>query len=103
MPVWNDFRKIACSMHAHSFIPDAKPFYLCHMDLMARNILVEIVDDFTVNITGLLDWDADYACFCPKFVAYHAPFWLWLPDDANENDETVTSVKPVSLKHRELK
>lgn len=103
MPVWEDFLKIACSMHAHGFIPDTELFYLCHMDLMARNILVEIVDDSTVNISGLLDWDADYACFCPKFVAFRAPFWLWLPDGANDNDETVASIEPVDLKHRELK
>ncbi|KAF2786686.1 hypothetical protein K505DRAFT_343589 [Melanomma pulvis-pyrius CBS 109.77] len=56
-----------------------------------------------VMATGLLDWDADYACFCPKFVAFRAPFWLWLPQDVNDTDETLARKEPDDPDHRDLK
>ncbi|KAF1842770.1 uncharacterized protein K460DRAFT_289852 [Cucurbitaria berberidis CBS 394.84] len=86
-PEWAHFKRIAQSLHDKGFIPDTDKFYFCHLDLYSRNMLVEIVDESTLLLTGVLDWDAEFAHFCPKFVAYRAPFWLWLEDDSNEWDE----------------
>ena len=50
-------------------------FYLAHGDLFPRNILVEVIDDAAVRITGIIDWDM--ACFAPRFLAFRSPFWAW--------------------------
>lgn len=43
--------------------------------LFPRNILVEVRDDSTVELTGIIDWDS--AEWAPAFVAMEAPCWLW--------------------------
>jgi hypothetical protein len=103
MPVWYKLRKITHSMCDLGFIPDTDQFHFCQLDLFARNILVNLPDDKTVEITGVLDWDARYAYFCPKFVAFGAPFWLWLDDDIYEDDEELAVAEPKSQEQRQIK
>ena len=62
---------------------------MVHMDLAARNIMVELGSDDSIRMTGVLDWDS--AIFAPQFVSCRPPWWLWqderFPEDAME-DET---------------
>ncbi|KAF2874693.1 hypothetical protein BDV95DRAFT_603493 [Massariosphaeria phaeospora] len=103
MPLWSKFKKIAHALHGLGFIPDTDRFHCCHLDLRPRNILVDVIDDATVKITGLLDWDADFAHFCPKFVAYGSPFWLWIADEDYEWDETRATEAPSDPGKQQLK
>jgi hypothetical protein len=85
------------------FEPDT--FHLCHCDLQPYNMLVEVRDEETVEITGILDWDS--ALFAPSFVAYRAPFWLWYPDDAPSDErfdyEDNANIEPQTEAEHELK
>lgn len=76
MPGWFRLRHIVVQLYDLGFLPDGDKFYFCHMDLMVRNVMVDVTDDTTVHLTGILDWDAEFACFVPKFVAYRAPLDL---------------------------
>ena len=93
---WRQFKIIAQSLHDIGFIPDTDKFYFCHLDLFPRNILIQTTKDSGLSTTGVVDWDADYAHFCPKFVAYRAPFWLWLEPGQDGYDETMASLDPKS-------
>jgi len=84
------------------FIPDSDRFYFCHLDLYPRNMLVEIEDDSSLPLTGLLDWDAQFAYFCPKFVAYRAPSWLWV-SGGHEYNEMIAADEPKDAEYRRLK
>ncbi|CAG5169891.1 uncharacterized protein ALTATR162_LOCUS7095 [Alternaria atra] len=101
--IWEKFKIIIQALYDMEFILDDEKFYFCHLDLYARNMLVEIEDDSTLRLTGLLDWDAEFAHFCPKFVAYRAPFWLWLSRDQNEYDEMIAADTPVDADLQHLK
>jgi hypothetical protein len=82
------------ALHRLGFIPDSEQFYFCHLDLYPRNMLVEIVDDCTLRLTGVLDWDAVYAHFCPRFTAFRAPMWIWNDDGADEWYEKQAAREP---------
>jgi hypothetical protein len=96
-------KRIAESLHELGFLPDTDQFHFCHLDLYLRNILVEVVDDSSPKATGVLDWDADFAHFCPKFVAYRAPFWMWNEEGADEDDEMLATIEPTDLELLRLK
>ncbi|KAI4622762.1 uncharacterized protein J4E87_006329 [Alternaria ethzedia] len=100
--IWDCFDIITKSLHNMGFIPDTDRFYFCHLDLYPRNMLVEIEDDSSLSLTGLLDWDAQFAYFCPKFVAYRAPFWLWI-SGGHEYDEMIAADEPKDADYRRLK
>jgi aminoglycoside phosphotransferase (APT) family kinase protein len=85
MTEWENLAKLARYLHegndvqgVHSgtavFGPHNR-YYFCHGDLYPRNILVEVVDERTVKISGILDWDDMY--IGPAVVAFEAPSWLW--------------------------
>ncbi|KAI4700429.1 hypothetical protein J4E89_010989 [Alternaria sp. Ai002NY15] len=99
---WYCFDIIAQALYDKGFIPDEEKFYFCHLDLYPRNMLVEIEDDSSLLLTGLLDWDAQFAYFCPKFVAYRAPFWLWVPG-GQWYDEMIAADMPEDAECRRLK
>ena len=79
---------------------------LTHMDLAARNIMVEVGPDDFIKITGILDWDS--ALFAPKFVSCRPPWWLWqdeqFPEDAMEEEKNagVTPYDPELLEVKDL-
>jgi hypothetical protein len=83
--IWDDFESIINTLHDRGFIPDGDLFHLCHFDLQSRNLLARVIDDSTVDITGILDWDS--AAFAPKFMSVRAPFFFWTNDDDWEEDE----------------
>jgi len=100
--IWDWFDIITKCLHHMGFIPDSDRFYFCHLDLYPRNILVDIKDDSSLSLIGLLDWDAQFVHFCPKFVAYRAPFWLWVPG-GHEYNEMIAADEPKDAEYRRLK
>ena len=62
-------------------------FSLCHLDLAARNVMVDIKDDGSLQLSGVLDWDS--AVFAPNFAVCEPPAWIWAwsDDDDEEDDE----------------
>jgi len=74
---------------------------LTHYDLDPRNIMVDIQEDGTLKITGILDWDL--AMFAPKWVSYRPPVWIWNWVDGGSEDETKANDEPVTVEQQELK
>lgn len=70
---WDQIKSILYSLERRGFLDDA--FHLSHSDLASRNIMAEIVDDATIEITGVVDWD--FACFAQKFCAFSPPLDMW--------------------------
>ncbi|KAH7357350.1 hypothetical protein BKA66DRAFT_574511 [Pyrenochaeta sp. MPI-SDFR-AT-0127] len=103
LPYWRAFRKLSQKLQEMGLLRDDDMFYFCHLDLYPRNLLVEIVDESTLKLTGLIDWDAAYAHFCPRFVAYRAPFWLWQEDGVDEWDEMLAMTEPTNPDLAQLK
>lgn len=103
MLVWEEFKNVVWHLHTRGFIPDTDVFYLFHLDLLGRNILVGPPDPNIVNIKGLIDWDSEYVCFCPKFVAYKAPLWVWVTGDDYEEDEQHAGLEPGEPRNSEAK
>lgn len=76
---WKKIKAIVLALQRHDLL--GTTFHLAHGDLASRNILAEAVDDSSIKITGVVDWD--FACFAPKFCAYRAPIDLW---EGNEEE-----------------
>ena len=70
---WFRIKAILHSLQRHDLLGET--FHLSHGDLASRNILAEIVDESSIEITGVVDWD--FACFAPKFCMYRAPMDMW--------------------------
>ena len=100
---WMKIKAIIHALSHHDIL--GSTFHLVHGDLAPRNILGHVVDDSTINITGVVDWD--FASFAPPFCAYRAPLCMWTggEDDANEwcEPEVLDAFKavasPVYLKY----
>ena len=77
---------------------------LAHLDLAARNTMVEFPTDGSLKVTGVLDWDS--AVFAPKFMSCAPPFWLWADEDDTEfdqNDESKANETPTKSHNQEIK
>ncbi|RMZ66823.1 phosphotransferase enzyme family [Pyrenophora seminiperda CCB06] len=72
--IWTRIEGMIESLHSLGVIPDAEGFCLHHPNLTADNILIAVLDDRTVKITGFLSWDN--ALFGPKFLAMHVPQFM---------------------------
>lgn len=100
--IWDGYSIICRSLHQRGFLEGS--YSLVHGDLAAHNLLVKIKDESTVVITGVLDWD--FAMFAPKFMAYGAPFWLWMDDSAlveDDEDEKMANFEPTGQVQRNNK
>ena len=102
--LWDAFEIIANSLEKHGFLNG--PCVLVQRDLKPYNLLAEIRSDTEVEITGVIDCDS--AVIAPEFMAYPAPFWSWLPDDAADRttaDEEVfcLSAKPCTEDGKAIK
>lgn len=75
---WKPYRALAELVTIESIGADTG-YYFTHGDFYPRNILVQVIDDDTVRIAGIIDWDN--AQFVPAFVAFEPPCWLWMNDD----------------------
>jgi hypothetical protein len=60
-------------------------FYINHGDFFPRNILAQIVDNTSAEITGILDWDMTN--IAPASVAFQCPYWLWNWSQYTEDEE----------------
>jgi hypothetical protein len=89
-PIWAQFKKIAQHLHTRGFIPDTDQFHFMHLDMFARNLLITPASSKTVTLSGVVDWDAEYSSFVPKFMAFRAPFWLWTGDIPNAGPDVVS-------------
>ena len=74
---------------------------LCHFDFAARNIMVEILADGSLTVTGILDWDS--AAFAPKFVSCAPPSWLWTEQKYYDAEEGETSSMPSTPEQEQIK
>ncbi|KAF2636568.1 hypothetical protein P280DRAFT_408757 [Massarina eburnea CBS 473.64] len=100
--IWDGFADISRSLQKRGFLDGA--FSLVHGDLKGYNLLVNVKDASTVQVTGVIDWD--FASFAPKFMAYRAPFWLWNAEDMDsydEDNEENANVSPEGETQKELK
>ncbi len=74
---------------------------LCHFDLAARNVLVQILPNGSLSISGVVDWDS--AAFAPKFVSCAPPSWLWTNQEYYDEGENETSIMPSTPEQEEIK
>ena len=70
---------------------------LVHGDLKPYNILAQVRSETEVEITGIIDWDS--AVMAPEFMAYRAPFWLWMSqekdiDSCVQDEESTANLAP---------
>ena len=80
------FVEVAKRMDSLGILGDVQSC-LCHFDLEARNIIVQILPNGSLTISGVVDWDS--AVFAPTFVSCVPPCWLWTDRvlyDENGND-----------------
>ncbi|KAH7345907.1 hypothetical protein BKA66DRAFT_448010 [Pyrenochaeta sp. MPI-SDFR-AT-0127] len=100
--IWDALATISKSLGIRGFLDG--PSVLSHGDLKPYNLLAEIRSPTEVEITGVLDWDS--AIIAPEFMAYRAPFWLWIPDEMNsvdEDDESTANFEPQTDEDRQLR
>ncbi|KAF2874696.1 hypothetical protein BDV95DRAFT_591494 [Massariosphaeria phaeospora] len=97
--IWVAYAKISKSLQARGFLEES--FCFVHGDLLPHNLLIAIRDSSTVEVTGVVDWDSGY--FGPRFMAYRAPYWLWLTDDDDEWVEGNVNMEPKTEEDREMK
>jgi hypothetical protein len=83
---WDCCSKMAQEMADCGYLNVSERFHVFPMDMPPRNILVNVTDDSSVEIIGILGWED--ALSAPKYAACRAPFWLWEGeeemDEANE-------------------
>lgn len=91
---------VARRMDAAGLFKDME-FCLCHLDLEARNLIVDSDNETSARISGVLDWDS--AVFAPKFVACIPPSWIWAWEDDEDEDETKANDTPSTPELQELK
>lgn len=101
--IWDGFTTICKSLQARGFLEG--PSVLVHNDLQPYNLLAEIIDTSTVDITGVIDWDDAY--FAPKVMALRSPFWLWTSGEDGTSDdhqlEKTAMVEPANENDRLLR
>ena len=96
------FVEVAKQMDSLGFLGDGQNC-LCHFDLAARNVMVDISPNGSLSISGIVDWDS--AAFAPKFVSCGPPSWLWANQndyDAEESEENNTPSTPEQEQLKEL-
>ncbi|KAF2874700.1 phosphotransferase enzyme family-domain-containing protein [Massariosphaeria phaeospora] len=81
---WKQMWPIVAEMDKMGIFDDDR-YYLTHMDFFARNMLVEVVDENTSKLSGILDWDE--AVFAPAFVNCCPPSWMWDMEGEDEEEE----------------
>jgi aminoglycoside phosphotransferase (APT) family kinase protein len=55
--IWDQIASCIEKLYEMGFMPDTAEFCLFHGDLHGCNILAKMVNDSTVEITGVIDWD----------------------------------------------
>lgn len=94
------FVEAAKQMDALGFLGDGQNC-LCHFDLAARNVLVDILPDGSPAISGIVDWDS--AVFAPTFVSCAPPSWLWTNPGRYDAEGNEANVTPTTAEQEEIK
>lgn len=94
------FVEAAKQMDALGFLGDGQN-RLCHFDLAARNVLVQILPNGLPAISGIVDWDS--AVFAPTFVSCAPPFWLWTNPGRYDAEGGEANVMPTTAEQEEIK
>lgn len=82
---WNELAKLAGGLDGTIDVPLSNSrYHVHHGDLYPRNILIQIVDESTVKISGILDWDE--TVIVPAVVAFESPCWLWRYEEYKSGD-----------------
>ncbi|KAF2650069.1 hypothetical protein K491DRAFT_573830, partial [Lophiostoma macrostomum CBS 122681] len=97
---WPSFSRIVTAMNALGFFHD-KQHYLTHLDLEPRNLMVQVINDKSTRLSGILDWDE--ALFAPAFMNRKPPQWLWDWQDDDEEDESKANDVPLDAGNWEIK
>ncbi|KAJ4371993.1 hypothetical protein N0V83_003766 [Neocucurbitaria cava] len=88
---WKGLGKITDELNKMGLFHD-DTYYLTHMDLMPRNILVNVTSPTTARLSGIMDWDE--AVFAPAFLNCCPPSWLWDFEGDEDLDEKVANETP---------
>jgi hypothetical protein len=80
--IWTKFFHIIDVLNKEGLFEDNE-YYLTHMDLEPRNIMLSTSSPFKASLSGILDWDE--SLFAPVFLSCRPPSWLW--DFKGENEE----------------
>lgn len=94
------FVQVAKQMDSLDILGDGQNC-LCHFDLAARNIMVQILPNGSPTISGIVDWDS--AAFAPTFVSCAPPSWLWTDQKYYDIEESNASSTPSTLEQEQLK
>ena len=94
------FVQVAKQMDSLGILGDGENC-LCHFDLAARNIMVQIQQNGSLSISGIVDWDS--AAFAPEFVSCAPPSWLWTNQKYYDAEESEASSTPSTPEQEHLK
>lgn len=94
------FVQIAKQMDSLGILGDGQNC-LCHFDLAARNVMVQILPNGSLTVSGIVDWDS--AAFAPTFVSCAPPSWLWTNQKYYDTDENEASSTPFNPEQEEIK
>lgn len=94
------FVEVAKQMNSLGILGDGQNC-LCHFDLAARNVMVQIQPNGSLTISGIVDWDS--AVFAPKFVSCAPPSWLWTDPKYLDTEGSEASSKPSTPEQEEIK
>ncbi|KAF1842773.1 uncharacterized protein K460DRAFT_356590 [Cucurbitaria berberidis CBS 394.84] len=72
--IWDGFTSLAADMHSRGMIPDVDYFYFTHLALHPAHILVDRVDDKSVEIKCVFGWE--HGLFAPQYMSCCPPTWL---------------------------
>lgn len=97
---WEPLGKIAHAMNDMGLFDDNR-FYLTHMDLEPRNLLVDIKNNDTAALIDILDWDS--AVFAPRWMGCKPPSWLWDWQHDDDEDKLKANETPVDPGMQQVK
>jgi hypothetical protein len=97
---WPAFINIAEHMNDLGLFKD-EDYYLTHIDFEPRNMMINVQDEQTATLSGILDWDD--AVFAPAFLNCRSPQWLWDWKEGEDEDETKANDVPTDAQNWEIK
>jgi hypothetical protein len=81
--IWDSFVAISKALEACGFLEG--PCVHIHGNLREYNLLAGVRNSTSVEITSIIDWEE--AIFAPQFMAFRAPFWLWISENSSTGSD----------------
>ena len=94
------FVQVAKQMDSLGILGDGQNC-LCHFDLAARNVMVQIQPNSSLTISGIVDWDS--AVFAPTFVSCAPLSWLWTDQKCYDVEESEARSTPLTPEQEQIK